>query len=204
MKKNIFRIATTAFAAAAFCVLLPACSNKDKNATDSDTVLTEGSVMEVSETVPGKTQMPYSAEFFTNEANKAASTSASDSTYVETASGLKYAIIKEGTGKTPNATDMVKVNYAGQLTDMDATEFDSSYARNEPAAFPLNGVIKGWTEGLQLMKEGAIYEFYIPANLAYGENGGGPVPPNAPLVFQVELLEVMNGGQSAQPQIVVQ
>ena len=134
--------------------------------------------------------MPYSAEFFKNEANKATSTSAADSTYVQTASGLKYAVIKEGTGKMPKATDKVTVNYAGQLTDLDATEFDSSYQRGEPTSFPLNGVIAGWTEGLQLMKEGAVYEFYIPADLAYGERGGGPVPPNAPLIFQVELISV--------------
>ena len=95
----------------------------------------------------------------------------------------------------------MKVNYAGQLTDLDATEFDSSYQRGEPISFPLNGVIKGWTEGLQLMKEGAVYEFYIPADLAYGEQGGGPVPPNAPLIFQVELIEVQDGAQTPQVQV---
>ena len=107
-----------------------------------------------------------------------------------TPSGLKYRILKEGTGKTPTATDVVLVNYEGKL--LDGKVFDSSYQRNQPISFPLNGVIKGWTEGLQLMKEGAAYEFYIPYNLAYGERGtpGGPIPPKADLVFVVELLEV--------------
>ncbi len=194
MKKSVIKNATTTFAAAAFCVLLPACSNKDKATVDSTVEGVEAGIA-ATETAPNvvdlaKTKMPYPAEFFTNDANKAASTSESDSTYVQTESGLKYAIIKEGTGKSPKASDTVTVHYAGQLTDLDGTEFDSSYARNEPATFPLSGVIAGWTEGLQLMKEGAVYEFYIPANLAYGERGGGPIPPNAPLVFQVELIKV--------------
>ncbi len=184
-------MATTAFAVAALCVGVSACSNKEKAAVDSNVVEVENGIAATEAApAPGKTNMPYSADFFTNDANKAASTSASDSTYVQTESGLKYAIIKEGTGKSPKATDTVTVHYAGQLTDLEGTEFDSSYARNEPATFPLSGVIAGWTEGLQLMKEGAVYEFYIPANLAYGERGGGPIPPNAPLVFQVELIKV--------------
>ena len=117
--------------------------------------------------------MPYDAAFFTNSANKAATTSAGAGTYVETPSGLKYAIITEGTGASPKATDVVTVSYAGRLTDMDGTEFDSSYKRGEPTSFPLNQVIAGWTEGLQLMKTGAVYEFYIPSDLAYGERGSG-------------------------------
>lgn len=114
---------------------------------------------------------------------------AADEDYITTPSGLKYKVIKEGTGKQPAATDIVKVNYEGKFTD--GKIFDSSYQRNEPATFPLNRVIAGWTEGLQLMKEGAVYEFYIPYNLAYGEQGNPPViPPKSDLTFTVELLEV--------------
>lgn len=195
MKKKNLSMATTALAVAALCVSVASCGNNDKKVADSTVTEVENGIEATEAPVEpasmGKTRMPYSAEFFRNDANKAASTSATDSTYVETASGLKYAVIKEGTGRSPKETDTVKVNYAGQLTDEAATEFDSSYARNEPISFPLNGVIKGWTEGLQLMKEGGVYEFYIPANLAYGEQGaGGMIPPNAPLIFQVELIAV--------------
>ena len=107
-----------------------------------------------------------------------------------TKSGLQYKIIKKGTGKSPIATDKVEVHYEGKL--IDGTVFDSSYKRKETASFPLNGVISGWIEGLQLMKEGAIYEFYIPYNLAYGEKGQGAIiPPYATLVFKVELIKII-------------
>ena len=106
-----------------------------------------------------------------------------------TASGLQYRVIKEGTGKKPTKASTVTVNYRGKLVN--GTEFDSSYKRNEPATFPVSGVIPGWTEGLQLMNEGSTYEFVIPANLAYGANGtgGGLIPGNAALVFEVELIK---------------
>lgn len=108
---------------------------------------------------------------------------------VVTASGLQYKVINEGTGRQPKATDSVKCHYEGFLTD--GTVFDSSYQRGEPATFPLGGVIAGWTEGLQLMKEGAKYRFFIPYNLAYGEAGAaGAIPPYAALIFDVELIEV--------------
>ena len=108
-----------------------------------------------------------------------------------TASGLQYKVIKEGEGKSPKATDTVSVHYRGTL--LDGTEFDSSYKRNEPTQFPLNRVIKGWTEGVQLMKEGAKYQFFIPSQLAYGERGtpGGPIGPNETLIFDIELLKVL-------------
>lgn len=107
-----------------------------------------------------------------------------------TASGLQYTVIREGSGKSPAATDEVEVNYRGTL--LDGTEFDSSYKRNEPISFPLNRVIPGWTEGVQLMKEGAKYKFFIPSNLAYGSRGtpGGPIGPDETLIFEVELLKV--------------
>jgi len=106
-----------------------------------------------------------------------------------TASGLQYKIITEGTGKRPTATSVVKVHYKGQLTD--GKVFDSSYDRGEPVEFPLNKVIPGWTEGLQLLKEGGKATFYIPAKLGYGEQGvPGMIPANSTLIFDVELLEV--------------
>lgn len=104
-------------------------------------------------------------------------------------SGLQYQILNEGTGRKPKATDQVKCHYEGTL--IDGTIFDSSYKRGEAAVFPLNGVIAGWTEGVQLMSEGAKYQFFIPFNLAYGANGaGGMIPPYAALIFDVELIEI--------------
>ena len=105
----------------------------------------------------------------------------------QTASGLQYKVITAGTGKSPKATDVVEVNYEGKL--IDGTVFDSSYERGEPIEFPLNQVIAGWTEGLQLMKEGGKYEFYIPADIAYGEAGNAGIEPNSTLIFTVELLK---------------
>ena len=105
-------------------------------------------------------------------------------------SGLQYQVLVAGTGSRPKATDKVKCHYEGRLVD--GTVFDSSYRRGEPAVFPLNGVIKGWTEGVQLMAEGAKYRFFIPYDLAYGTTGAGTsIPPYAALVFDVELLEVI-------------
>lgn len=114
---------------------------------------------------------------------------ATDSTYAETESGLKYMILREGDGKSPTATSNVTVQYEGKLVD--GTIFDSSYSRGEPAAFPLNRVIPGWTEGLQLMKENGKAVFYIPSAIGYGPQGMPPViPPDADLIFTVELIKV--------------
>ena len=104
-------------------------------------------------------------------------------------SGLQYKVITEGTGRTPTATDTVSTHYCGTL--LDGREFDSSYKRNEPTEFPVNRVIKGWTEALQLMKEGSKWILYIPPHLAYGERGaGGLIGPNETLIFEIELLQV--------------
>jgi FKBP-type peptidyl-prolyl cis-trans isomerase FklB len=105
-------------------------------------------------------------------------------------SGLMYQVLNEGSGKKPTAEDTVECHYEGRL--IDGTVFDSSYKRGESATFPLNGVIAGWTEGVQLMSEGAKYRFFIPYQLAYGERGAGAaIPPFAALVFDVELIKVL-------------
>jgi FKBP-type peptidyl-prolyl cis-trans isomerase FklB len=109
-----------------------------------------------------------------------------------TESGLQYKVVKEGTGVMPKATDKVKTHYTGTL--IGGKKFDSSVDRGEPAEFPVNGVIKGWTEALQKMKVGSKWTLYIPSELAYGENGAGPdIGPNAVLIFDIELLEIVKG-----------
>jgi len=120
-----------------------------------------------------------------------------------TESGLQYEVITLGDGAKPVATDKVKVHYRGTL--LDGTEFDSSYKRGQPVTFPLNAVIKGWTEGVQLMPVGSKFKFYIPSDLAYGERGAGAViTPNSTLTFEVELLDIVtekpvDGQAAAQP-----
>lgn len=103
-------------------------------------------------------------------------------------SGLQYKVLTEGDGPIPQASDMVKTHYVGKL--IDGTEFDSSVSRGQPATFPVTGVIQGWQEALQLMKVGSKWELYIPSNLGYGERGTGSIPPNATLVFEIELLSI--------------
>lgn len=130
----------------------------------------------------GKAELERGRVFLENNEKRAEVTT--------TKSGLQYEVLTEGTGKHPKATDKVRCHYEGRL--IDDTVFDSSYRRNEPAVFGLNQVIAGWTEGLQLMGEGAKYRFYIPYLLGYGESGAGEmIPPYATLVFDVELLEVI-------------
>jgi FKBP-type peptidyl-prolyl cis-trans isomerase len=126
----------------------------------------------------------------TNAPAAAATPAVTDTNLTTTASGLQYLVLKHGTGTvSPKATDTVTVHYEGKL--LDGTVFDSSIARGQPATFPLNQVIAGWTEGLQLMKVGDKFKFVIPANLAYGANSPGPgIPPNSTLVFEVELLGI--------------
>ena len=114
--------------------------------------------------------------------------------------GLQYKILKEGTGPKPSATDSVVCNYRGTL--LDGTEFDSSYKRGQPATFPVSGVIKGWTEAVQLMPVGSKWQLFVPADLAYGNRGAGPdIGPNATLIFEVELLSIQNkAAQAPNPQ----
>ena len=114
-----------------------------------------------------------------------------------TASGLQYEVVKLGTGPKPKETDTVKVDYTG--TKIDGTKFDSSVDRGQPATFPLNGVIKGWTEGLQLMPVGSEYKLVIPAELAYGENAPPAIGPNATLIFDVKLISIETGAEKAAP-----
>ena len=126
----------------------------------------------------------------TNAPSAAAPAGSQNADMITTASGLKYQVLKHGAGMvSPKATDTVKVHYEGKL--LDGTVFDSSIARGQPISFPLNGVIAGWTEGLQLMKVGDKFKFEIPPNLAYGANSPSPaIPPNSTLVFEVELLGI--------------
>lgn len=177
------------FAIGAACVaivaggLLTSCSQGSKSASDSDSV---AAMIDEAPALP-PAPMDSVAAIFSDPAKK--SDTPTDSTYAETASGLKYLVLREGSGASPKASDNVTVMYAGQLTD--GTVFDSSYDRGEPATFPLNRVIPGWTEGLQLMKEGGKSVFYLPSAIAYGEQGApGAIPPNSDLVFTVELIKV--------------
>lgn len=188
------------FLGAAVLLGMTACGNKaEKSMEDSDSVV----VMEVAEEVvadsvteqvdtamaPEVEAAPVDAkEEVKKEEAKKEEPKAKGDGYTTTASGLKYKVLKKGNGKKPKATDVVLVNYEGKL--LDGTVFDSSYQRGEPISFPLNRVIPGWTEGVQLMNEGSTYEFYIPYNLAYGERGAGPIPPKSDLIFKVELIEV--------------
>ncbi len=186
MNKKLFSSALLAAAVVAAGSLASCKSEKKAEQNDSLQVVDE-MVQAVQEaTAPADSSLTaiYNADYFNNPDPKA------DKMVVATPSGLKYVTVKEGTGKSPKATDAVTVHYRGVLTD--GTVFDSSFERGEPITFPLNGVIKGWTEGLQLMKEGGTTVFYIPSDLAYGEMGtpNGPIPPNAPLIFEVQLIQV--------------
>lgn len=116
-----------------------------------------------------------------------------------TESGLQYEVLTEGSGDSPKATDRVKTHYKGTL--INGTEFDSSYSRNEPATFPLQGVIKGWTEALQLMKPGAKWKIFLPPELGYGERGSPPkIGPQAALIFEIELLEILAEPKTEAPE----
>lgn len=193
---KISRILTFSLALAAFASLTTACGgNKYKSMTevsaDADSAAAAAEqvapLTAVQSPLDSATMAKYNAAFFENTANKAATPEADK--WVETQSGLKYTILKEGEGVSPTATDEVTVHYVGQLTN--GKVFDSSISRGEPTSFPLNGVIPGWTEGLQLMKPGGVAIFYIPGKLAYGERGAGAdIGPNETLLFGVQLISV--------------
>ncbi|MDE6006072.1 MAG: FKBP-type peptidyl-prolyl cis-trans isomerase [Muribaculaceae bacterium] len=189
MKKRIqggrlFSRLAVAIGVPALVMGISSCSSKAAEKSDSDSVVIDEILSEPEVTTP----LDSTAAIFADPAKK--SEVATDSTYAVTESGLKYMILREGTGKSPKETDVVTVHYSGNLPD--GTVFDSSYDRGEPTSFPLNRVIPGWTEGLQLMKTGGKAVFYIPSNLAYGPTGtpGGPIGPNQDLLFTVELIEV--------------
>ena len=164
--------------------LFSACSNKGgKESADTDSA----AATQLVEDAAPMAQTDSLALIFQNPEKK--SEVATDSTYAETPSGLKYLVVREGSGKTPTAEDDVTVHYTGKLITGEI--FDSSVSRGEPATFPLNRVIPGWTEGLQLMKEGGKTIFYIPSNLAYGSAGAPPmIGPDQDLIFEVDLIKV--------------
>ena len=197
--KKTFRTAIAATAVVATALCIASCGKQKPSSEDSAAVdslvglvmqeqadsATAAEAAADGDAVAGSTNMAdYDAAFFKG-----------NSGYQTTPSGLKYVTVVAGTGASPKATDVVTVHYTGRL--LDGTVFDSSVERGEPTSFPLQMVIKGWTEGLQLMKVGGKTVFYIPSNLAYGEQGtpGGPIGPNADLIFEVELLGVGGGQQ---------
>ena len=177
MKKN-FLLATAALGVAVVSLCAVSCGKQKP--TSADTAAVDEMVADVVAAQDSTIDMSqYDAVYFEGAEG-----------YATTPTGLKYVTVVEGTGATPTASDIVTVHYTGRL--LDGTVFDSSVERGEPAAFPLQAVIKGWTEGLQLMKEGGKTVFYIPSELAYGEMGtpGGPIGPNSDLIFEVELIKV--------------
>ena len=155
------------------------CGNKDNASNTAET--TEQAAPDYGQQI--KDNKTLGREFMEQNAK--------NDSVVQTTSGLQYMVLKEGTGAKPGPTDMVTVHYTGRL--LDGTVFDSSVERGEPATFPLDKVIPGWTEGLQLMSEGSKYRLFIPSELAYGSKGAGEqILPNSTLIFDVELIKVNN------------
>lgn len=164
-----------------------------------ETAMTENEVRELlmriqqEQAQAAQAQMQAAAEENLAKAKAFLDANAKEEGVVVLDSGLQYKIIKEGTGRTPGPQDEVKTHYTGTL--IDGSEFDSSFKRGEPARFPVHRVIPGWTEALQLMKEGAKWRLWVPPDLAYGPRQTGPnIPPNSALIFDIELIEVIGGG----------
>jgi len=171
-----------------FIAALQGQSQLDKDEIQSINRAVEGFVREKKvelKALIGNENKVLGLEFLTNNAKRAG--------IIVTDSGLQYEVLKNSEGSKPKATDTVKVNYLGTL--LDGTEFDSSYSRNKPASFPLNRVIKGWTEGVQLMNVGAKYKFYVPSDLAYGARSTGKITSHSTLIFEVELLQIIHPGK---------
>ncbi|WP_353408980.1 FKBP-type peptidyl-prolyl cis-trans isomerase [Arenicella sp. 4NH20-0111] len=158
----------------------------------TDLQMSEEDMVQVQQAYQQKMQDEYQAMIAKNSATSAAfmEKNAKEKGIVTTESGLQYKVVRAGKGKQPSDTDTVKVHYEGKL--IDGTKFDSSYDRGTPADFPVSGVIPGFSEGLQAMKEGAKYTLFIPASQAYGENAPPTIGPNQALVFEVELIEVVS------------
>ena len=189
MRKHFIPAAAVAVAVALVSLgSLSSCkSDKEKNAkAEAEVESMVEAVVASDTTFHNQTAEKYGADFFNNPEKKA--DTPSDSTYIETPTGLKYVVVTEGTGMQPTATDEVTVHYTGMLTD--GTVFDSSVSRGEPTSFPLNRVIPGWNEGLQTMKVGGQTVFFIPSDIAYGADDYGPIPGGSTLIFSVELLGV--------------
>jgi FKBP-type peptidyl-prolyl cis-trans isomerase FklB len=160
-----------------FVALLAACDHGEKDKT-------------IHSNQTNKTEHEAKAKMDENKASGEAflAENAKKEGITVTASGLQYEVINSGSGSTPTLSDTVETHYTGRF--MDGSEFDSSVTRGQPLTFPVTGVIAGWTEALQLMQEGDKWKLYIPSDLAYGERGVGPIPPNATLIFEIELLSV--------------
>lgn len=193
--KKTFRSAVAAIAVAATALCVASCGKQKPSKEDSAAVDSlVGMVMQEQADSATAAEAAADNAGSTNMADYGAAFFQGNSGYQTTPSGLKYVTVVEGTGASPKETDVVTVHYTGRL--LDGTVFDSSVERGEPTSFPLQMVIKGWTEGLQLMKVGGQTVFYIPSDLAYGPQGtpGGPIGPNADLIFEVQLLGI-DGGQ---------
>lgn len=184
MKTKFLSVAAVALAVVA--AGFSSCKGEKKAEADSVAVEEVEQAVEIV-TIPDSVLAEYNAAFFQDPEMQ--DSTITNGKYMVTSTGLKVAQIVPGTGKAPSATDNVTVHYTGRLTD--GTVFDSSVSRGEPATFPLNAVIPGWTEGLQLMQEGGTTVFYLPSAIAYGERGAGDIiKPGDDLIFEVQLIKV--------------